>query len=51
MNNDDIDFMIQKLTELLIKQDMKDKKDGVAYIKKIEVYRDLINLLKNLRQE
>ena len=50
MNNEDIDYIITKLTELLIKQDVKDKKEGTAFIKKVDVYRDLINLLKNMKK-
>lgn len=40
------EFFIEKLTELIIKQDEKDKKDGTEYIKKIDAYRDLINFIK-----
>jgi len=41
------DFMIQKLTELLIQQDFIDKEKGQAtYVKKTRVYKDLIKLVK-----
>lgn len=42
------DIIIEKLTELLIKQDMEDKKKGkTTYIKKIDCYKDLISFFKN----
>lgn len=41
------DYLIEKLTELLIKQDIEDKKKGTTtYVKKTQVYRDLIQFLK-----
>ncbi len=41
------DFIIEKLTELLIKTDMEDKKKGkVTYVKKSRAYKDLIKLVK-----
>lgn len=40
------DFIIEKLTELIIKQDELDKKNGVEYIKKVNAYRDLIRFVK-----
>ena len=46
-----IDYMIEKLTELLIKQKYKDKEKGTAYIKKIDAYNDIINLLKQIKKE
>lgn len=40
-------FIIEKLTELLIKTDMEDKKKGKAtYVKKTRCYKDLIKLVK-----
>jgi len=43
------DFIIQKLTELLIKQDMEDKKKGkTTYVKKTRCYQDLIQLIKEV---
>lgn len=42
----DKDFIIEKLTELLIKQSIEDKNKGTAYIKKIDVYKDLIKFIK-----
>lgn len=51
MTPEEIDAMIVKLTELLIKQGYTDKEKGVAYIKKIDAYRDLINFLKQLKNE
>ena len=51
MTTEDIDIMIVKLTELLIKQGYTDKEQGIAYIKKIDAYRDLINFFKQLKNE
>jgi len=46
-----IDFIIEKLTELLIKQDFEDKKKNkITYVKKTEVYKDLIKLLKECKR-
>lgn len=43
------EFIIQKLTELLIKQDMEDKKKGkTTYVKKTRCYKDLIKLIKEV---
>lgn len=45
-----IDYSIKKLTELLIKQTFEDKKRGYcAYIKKSDAYKDLIKLLKEIK--
>lgn len=43
-----IEETIEELTKLLIKQDLKDKKDGVEYIKipKIQVIKENVKLLK-----
>lgn len=41
------DEIITKLTELLIKQDMLDKKKGKdTYVKKTQCYKDLIKFFK-----
>lgn len=41
------EFIIEKLTELMIKQDFEDKKKNkTTYVKKVEVYRDLINFFR-----
>ena len=41
------DFLIEKLTELLIKTDIEDKQKGkVTYVKKTRCYFDLIKLIK-----
>ena len=46
-----IDYAITKLTELLIKQDIEDKKMGKdTYVKKTQCYKDLINLLKDYQK-
>lgn len=46
-----IDYAITKLTELLIQQDIEDKKRGKAsYVKKTRVYKDLIKLLKEIEK-
>lgn len=45
-----LDFAIDKLNELLIKQTFEDKKKGTdTYVKKTRCYRDLIKLLKEYR--
>jgi len=44
-----IDDAIIKLQELLIKQKFKDEKVGIAYIKKVDAYQDLIKLLKKMK--
>lgn len=42
-----IDFIIEKLTELYIRQYAIDKEKGKdTYVKKTRVYKDLIELLK-----
>lgn len=41
------EYIIEKLTELLIKTSMEDKKKGTStYVKKTRVYQDIIQLLK-----
>lgn len=46
------DFIIEKLTELLIRQDIEDKKKGKdTYVKKTRVYRDLIKFIKEVKYE
>lgn len=41
------EFIIDKLTELLIKQDLKDKQKGKeTYVKKTRCYKDLIKFFK-----
>ena len=41
------EYIIQKLTELLIKTDIEDRKKGTdTYVKKTRVYKDLIQILK-----
>lgn len=41
------DFVIEKLTELLIKQDIEDKnKNKETYVKKTRIYKDLIKWFK-----
>lgn len=43
-----IDEIIDKLTELLIKQDLEDKRKGKeTYVKKRRCYMDLIKFLKD----
>lgn len=43
------EYIIQKLTNLLIKQTMEDKKKGNdTYIKKTQVYKDLIKFFKEM---
>lgn len=46
-----IDFSIGKLTELKIKAELEDRARGKArYVKKTQVYQDLINLLKEVEK-
>lgn len=43
------EIIIDKLTELLIKQDFEDKKKGKqTYIKKTSCYKDLIKFFKEI---
>ena len=45
-----IDYAIEKLTELYIKQTFKDKQKGKdTYVKKTRAYLDLIQLLKEMK--
>ncbi len=47
-----IDFIIEKLTQLLIEQDFKEKQSGkITYVKKKQAYMDLINFLKKYEME
>lgn len=46
-----LDYTINKLTELLIKQDFIDKEKGkTTYVKKTQCYKDLIKLLKDIQK-
>lgn len=46
-----LDYSIEKLTELLIKQDLKDKQTNQKeLISKSQVYKDIISFLKELRK-
>lgn len=48
-NKQDIEEIINKLIELLIKQDFEDKEKGKeTYVKKSRVYRDLITYFKDI---
>ena len=51
MTEKEIDEIIVKLTELMIKQGYTDKEKGIAYIKKTDAYRDLIIFFKQLKNE
>lgn len=43
------EYIIEKLTELLIKQDIEDKNKGTnTYVKKTQAYRDLIKFFKEV---
>ena len=45
-------FIIEKLTELLIKQDLKDKQIGQKeLISKVSAYKSLIDFIKELENE
>lgn len=42
------EYIIEKLTDLLIKQDLEDKKKGKdTYVKKTRIYKDLIKFFKD----
>lgn len=46
-----VDYAIEKLTELLIKQEFEDRgKQKDTYVKKTECYKDLIKLLKDIKR-
>lgn len=48
----EIKEIVDKLTELLIKQDVLDKQKGkTTYIKKTRVYKDLIKWFKSLEEK
>lgn len=45
-------YTLEKLTELLIRQDMKDKQIGkVEMISKVGAYRSLIDLIKEMMKD
>ena len=49
---DTFDFIIDKLTELLIQADFEDKDRGkIRYVKKTRAYKDLIKLCKDMERE
>lgn len=51
MNEKLTDFIIYKLTELKIKAHHEDLKRGkVRYVKKVQAYQDLIDLLKEIEK-
>lgn len=48
---DIIDYAIETLTELLIKQDFEEReKKKITYVKKTRAYKDLIKLLKDCKK-
>ena len=51
MKSNVIEYTIDKLTELLIEQEFKDrKKQKETYVKKTRCYKDLIRLLKDIQE-
>lgn len=49
MDKETLEFIINKLTELMIKQSIEDKKRGKdTYVKKTRAYQDLIKFFKEL---
>lgn len=47
-----IDFIIDKLNELLIKQEFIDRQKGKqTYVKKTQCYKDLIKFFKNIKND
>ena len=45
-----IDYAVEVLTKLYIEQDFKDKQKGkCTYVKKSRAYKDLIDLLKEVK--
>lgn len=52
MNEELIDYMIGELTKLQIKTDFEDKaRKKIRYVKKSRAYKDLIQLLKEIKRE
>lgn len=52
MKTDLLEYIIEKLTELLIEQEFKDRAKGkTTYVKKTRCYKDLVKLLKDMKQE
>lgn len=50
-DNELIDFAIDKLRQLLIKQEFEDRKKGSrTYVRKTRCYKDLINLLEEVKE-
>ena len=46
-----IDYAIEKVTRLLIEADFEDKTRGKArYVKKVQAYKDIVKLLKEIRR-
>ena len=49
---DTIDFAIKKLGELQLKAEFEDRqRRKVRYVRKTQAYKDLIELLKNMKEE
>ena len=47
-----IDFVIDKLNELLIKQEFVDRQKGKqTYVKKTRAYKDIIKLLEDYKRD
>lgn len=52
MNEELIEFCIYKLTKLQIEQEFKDREKGkTRYVKKSRAYKDLVQLLKDIKRE
>lgn len=50
LNDDVFDFMIEKLTKLLIEQEFKDKDNNrKTYVRKTDCYKNFIKFLKEMR--
>ena len=52
MNEDLVDLLLYKLTELKIKTEIENRKNGkIRYVSKTSAYQDLINLIKEVWYE
>lgn len=52
MNEELIDYAIEKLTKLLIEAHFEDETRGkIRYVKKVQAYKDLVKLLKDIKKE
>ena len=51
IEDDTFEFIIEKLTKLLIEQEFEDKNKGrKTYVKKTQCYKNLIKLFKQMKE-